>query len=92
MELKPIWIAGRDINDVWYQILYALLEIGRPYHKSSGSRVNLESGEPDMLGFDFLAGYIHYPHTESRIYSLSSYRESSPDNAGRIRISPSDYG
>ena len=58
MNFKPVFVEGRDINDVWYQLLQAVYEKGRVYRKTSGSRTGM-----NVHSFDYVSGFIHYPHT-----------------------------
>lgn len=58
IQFKPVFIEGRDIDDTWYQLLQAVYEKGRVYTKTSGSRTGMK-----MYAFDFISGFIHYPHT-----------------------------
>lgn len=58
MGFKPIFIVGRDLDDTWYQLMYAVYHSGREYIKSSGSRAGMK-----MYALDFVSGFIEYPHT-----------------------------
>jgi len=58
MNFKPVFIDAKTIDDCWFQLLQNLFDHGRPYTKTAGSRTGMT-----MHGFDFVSGFIHYPHT-----------------------------
>lgn len=56
--IKPVFVEGRDLDDVWFQLLSQLHEHGRRYKITSGSYEGA-----DRVAFDFVSGFIHHPHT-----------------------------
>lgn len=56
--MKPVFVEGRDLDDVWFQLLQSLYDHGRRYKITSGSYAGSE-----RVAFDFVSGFIHYPHT-----------------------------
>lgn len=58
MNFKPVFIDAKTIDDCWFQLLQNVYDHGRPYKKTSGSRTGMT-----VYGFDFVSGFIHYPHT-----------------------------
>lgn len=58
MKFSPCFINATTIDDCWFQLLNSCYKFGRPYVKTSGSRTGMK-----VYGFDFVSGFIHYPHT-----------------------------
>lgn len=58
ISFKPHFINARDLDDAWHQINIDILDKGREYSITSGSH----SGST-RLSYDFLSGFIQYPHT-----------------------------
>lgn len=58
MNFKPVFVEGTNLDDTWFQLLYQLWEKGRKYEITSGSHAG-----SNRLAFDFVSGFIKYPHT-----------------------------
>jgi hypothetical protein len=54
----PVFVRATTLNDCWHQLLIELYEKGRRYKITSGSYEG-----SDRLAFDFVSGFIAYPHT-----------------------------
>jgi thymidylate synthase len=51
-------LHGRDLDDMWFMLLDNLHRFGREYHITEGSYAGQK-----RLTFDFVAGFIDFPHT-----------------------------
>ena len=57
-KFKPVFVEARDLDDCWFQLLDLLYHYGRRYTITEGSYKG-----HDRVTFDFVSGFIHYPHT-----------------------------
>lgn len=57
---KPIFIEATGLDDAWFRLLWNLFEHGRKYYINKGSY----EGQY-RRSFDFVSGFIHYPHTNN---------------------------
>jgi len=55
--MKPVFVEGTTLDDVWFQLLSKIHEHGRKYKIDAGSYAG-----DIRLEFDFVSGFIHNPH------------------------------
>ncbi len=58
MKFKPVFVEATNLDDCWFQLLNELCIHGRQYKITEGSYAGTY-----RLKFDYVAGFIHYPHT-----------------------------
>jgi len=58
MNFKPVFVEGTTLDDTWKQLLYQVYQHGREYKITRGSYEGSK-----RLEFDFVSGFIQYPHT-----------------------------
>lgn len=54
---KPVYVEGRNLDEVWFLLLKAAFEKGRRYRITEGSYKGHE-----RIALDFASGFIHDPH------------------------------
>ena len=54
---KPVFVEGRNLDEVWFLLLKAAFEKGRRYRITEGSYKGHE-----RIALDFASGFIHDPH------------------------------
>lgn len=57
-NFKPVYVEGRDLDEVWFKLLSEVYNNGRRYKITSGSFAGSE-----RLAFDYVSGAIMYPHS-----------------------------